>query len=56
VLGGSIFSRAAVAAGRRQLEAAAAARAERQLATALAADAGERAMLVEALSVREMRV
>ena len=41
MLGGSIFSRAAVAAGRRQLEAAAAARAEQQRAATLAADAGE---------------
>ena len=47
MLGGSIFSRTAVAAGTRQREAAAAARAERQLAAALAADAGEYAMLVE---------
>ena len=47
MLGGSIFSRAAVAAGKRQLETAAAAKAERQLAATRAADAGEYAMLVE---------
>ena len=41
VLGGSIFSRAGVAAGKRQLEAIAAAKAARQRSAAQARHAGE---------------